>query len=128
MNFYELSQLLDNVNTRPVNPSGGAGINVNKPAGPQKGAVPPSPYSPGTKSPKNNEIKPSPFSVASKDDPKALKAFNSRPPSPMSLGTKDTPKPKPWSPMLPPSGPGSRPIKKDPTKLKQIEVPKSPGE
>lgn len=79
MDLYTLWNIMDNVNTRSVNPSGGAGIHVQKPAGPQKKMPEGGAFGGGYKALKNSEIKPSPFNVTSKDNPVDLKQFNLRP-------------------------------------------------
>lgn len=128
MNFIEFWYLLDNVNTRSIEPSGGAGIKPQTPAAPK--IIPPSPFNFGSKALLNKDIPPSPFNVTSKDSPSDLRKFDGRSKEHWSPFSAQFPpksfQPKAFSPMLP--GPGGQPKKNDPTKLKQVVPPKDPGE
>lgn len=130
MNFRQFIEFSTNVNTRAINPSGGAGIGSG-PASPQKGLVPPqsnlSKKKGGAFGGGNDSLKDilsSPFNVTSKDSPADLKKFAGRPPSPFS-GTDISP-----PGFKPPAGPHLPGVimnqkSNDPTRLKgNIPPPK----
>ena len=134
MNFREFLIASENVNNRPVNPSGGAGIATQKPATPQKQGVAPTKnlkkkggaFGGGSERIKPNEVPPSPYVVTSKDQPSDLKKFMQRPPSPFSSFPFNPlfPQLKPFKPEPGKHLPGVK--YHDPTKVKQTTSPKMP--
>lgn len=130
MNFREFLIMAENVNSRFVNPSGGAGIAIQKPAPPQQKGVAPEKnlkqkkggaLGGGSERIKPNKMPISSFNVTSKDNPSDLRKFMQRPASSFVMTLM-----KPFKPEIGKHLPGVK--YHDPTKVKQTPPPKIPGE